>query len=222
MATKVKNRISENGVAEPDAEIVQLKPLVIKEFEIPIVGTSPLIVHKFSEKAKKAIEDKQGQKAKGGKEKRDPKSEYLAAMYVMPGTGKPGEKKTKYGVPAAGLKRAAVSACRFVDGMQMTVVRGAFHVLEDAAGLVQIHHDKKSPYMREDTVRLSGPGNALDLRYRPCFNEWGLIARIRYNATVISPEQIVNLFSNAGFGVGLCEWRAEKDGGYGQFAVKAA
>lgn len=196
-------------------EVVELKPIQVAEFDFTIRGTSSLIVQQFSEKNRGAIEDKQGQKAKGAREKRNPNAEYLAAHYCMPGTGKAGDKKTKYGVPAAGLKNCAVTACRFVDGMQMTFARGAFHVLEDAGGLVVVKY--KATNMRTDTVRL--PNGNLDLRYRPEFHDWSIRVRIRYNKTAISPEQIVNLFNNAGFGVGLCEWRPEKNGSHGMFEV---
>jgi hypothetical protein len=219
-ALATKNRIAQNGhaPAPTKAERVELKPIDIRTFKLPIKGTSPLIVHKFSEKAKKQIEDKQQKKAKGAKEARDPKSEYLAACYVMPDSPKAGEKKAKYGVPASGLKNCAVSACKFVDGMPMTYARGAFHVIEDAGGLVEIAFDEMR--MREDTVRLCGPGGALDMRYRPEFLGWSLVMTIRYNAAAISPEQIVNLFNIAGFSVGLCEWRPERDGAYGMFEVQ--
>lgn len=224
MTTATKNRITTNGSASHGKStskevVVALQPIQVKTFDITIVGTSELIVHKFSEKAKKSIEDKQQKKSKQGKEARDPRAEYLAAFYMLPDSPAPETKKARYGIPAAGFKNAAVSACRFVDGMQMTVARGAFHVVEDAGGLIEIHSES-GPYMREDTVRLSGPGNSLDLRYRPAFPDWQCTFRVRYNATVVSPEQIINLFNVAGFGVGLCEWRPEKNGSYGMFSVQ--
>ena len=36
---------------------------------------------------------------------------------------------------------------------------------------------------------------------------------------MLSAAQIVNLFNTAGFGVGIGEWRSEKDGQYGSFHV---
>lgn len=217
-ATKTRNRTAEtNGKAET---IVPLKQIDIRRFSIPIIGVTPLIVHKFSEKAKKQIEDKQQKKAKGAKEARDPNAEFLAALYTMPGSGEPGSPTAEYGIPAAGFKNAARSACRYVDGMAMTFARGAFHVLEDAGGLVRIDYDEMR--MREDTVRLCGPGGVLDLRYRPEFTGWRCVVQVRYNAAAISPEQIVNLFNVAGFSVGLCEWRPEKNGSYGMFEVQVS
>jgi hypothetical protein len=190
-----------------EATEVRIPTLDVRTFEIELRGTAPIIVHKFSDKARRQIEDKQQQKAKTGKQKRDPKAEYLAAFYLMPGSPAAETKGARYGVPAAGFKKAAVKACRYIDGVTMTFANGAFHVLEDAGGLVELRH-KAPPHMREDTVRLAS--GVLDLRYRPEFTDWGVTLRIRYNASVMSPEQIVNLFHHAGFHVGWGELRPEK------------
>ena len=42
---------------------------------------------------------------------------------------------------------------------------------------------------------------------------------ITYNASAITPAQVVNLLNIGGFGVGVGEWRPEKDGGFGRFHV---
>jgi len=71
--------------------------------------------------------------------------------------------------------------------------------------------------MREDMVRI-GMGTA-DIRYRGQFWPWFTLVQVRFNRNVLSAAQIVNLFNTAGFGVGIGEWRSEKDGQYGSFHV---
>jgi hypothetical protein len=225
MATKTatkkatpKNRIAGNGkgpaIVPKSTEKIALRPIDTATFNLPIIGTSELIVNKFSNKALQQIEDKQGKVAKGGRLKREPREEYLAAFYVM--SGKPDTKGAKYGIPAAGFKNAMVTAAtRFVDGLQGTVVRGALFVLDNDGGLVELTVSK--PYMRTDTIRL--PNGNLDLRYRPAFEKWSCVLKIHYNRSILSAEQIVNLASQAGFGVGVCEWRPERNGAYGMFEV---
>ena len=73
------------------------------------------------------------------------------------------------------------------------------------------------PYMREDMVRI-GQGSA-DIRWRPGFRNWSCEFMIDYNASVITIEQLINLVEIAGYSVGLCEWRPEKNGPYGRFRV---
>lgn len=202
--------------ATKGAVIVDLPKIDVRSFSVTLNGLSPLIVHKFSEKSRKEIEDKQQKKAKGAKEVRVPRNEYLASFYMLEGTT-PETPDAVYGVPASAFKNAAVDACTFVDGMTKVEARGAFHVIADEGPLVKIT-DHSAPTMREDTVRI-GMGT-LDLRYRPEFAEWSVTLGIRYNHAAISPDQIVNLFNLAGFSIGIGEWRPQRDGMNGMFEVK--
>src|SRR2546430_11680354 len=92
-------------------------------FTVGISGVSPLIVHKFSAKAKGMMASKQQGKARQKKAPKVPHEEFMASLHVI----SPG----KYGFPASGLKKAAVNACRYVDGINMTFAQGAFHVIGD-------------------------------------------------------------------------------------------
>ncbi len=187
-----------------------IPPILLKTVKIKIKGTAPLLMHKFSMKAQKQIADKQQGKAKNKKAPKDPKAEFEAAIYYMPGS------KNKYGFPASAFKKAAISACRYVDGVTMTHAKGAFHVLSD---LVEIKI-KGKPIMREDTVRIGGFGSKVtDLRYRPEFRNWKCELVIRYNTSAITPEQIAHLLNVAGFSIGIGDWRPEREGSFGMFEV---
>lgn len=185
-------------------ELIEIKKINIRNTVVELVGDSPLIVHAWSAKAKRAMLDKQMKRAQGPKAAKDPEQDYEDAFYRME-DGKPG-------FPSIAFKAAAVSAAgRFTNGMKMTHVRGCFHIEGE---LVEIIGE---PNMREDMVRV-GNGTA-DIRYRPEFKKWRVRLPVHYNADAISLEQVVNLFNMAGFGVGVGEWRPEKDGLYGMFHV---
>lgn len=187
-------------------ETIEIPRIEIGYLEILLIGDSPLIMHKWSEKAKKEMLDKQMKVAKKGREAKDPQKDYEDSIYYIDA------EKTKYGFPAVAFKNAAVSACRFTEGTKMTVARGAFHVEGEFVEVLE-----SEPNMREDMVRV-GMGTA-DIRYRAEFPNWKAKVRVAYNRHALSKEQIVNLFNLAGFGVGVGEWRPEKDGSYGRFHV---
>lgn len=185
--------------------VIQLPVMDIRHVGVTVVGTSALVCHRFSEKARKQILDKQMGKASAGRENKDPDEDYRQSMYIMP-NGKPG-------FPTIAFKCAMVTACTsFGKLISKVQARQAFHV---AGELVEIQGD---PVMREDMVRLNG--KTADVRHRAQFTEWAVTLTIRYNARVLSAEQLVNLLNTAGFGVGVGEWRPEKNGQFGTFAVQ--
>ena len=88
-------------------QTVEVKEFSINEVQIPIVGISPLIVHKFSEKARKQIEEKQAGKAQNKKHDiRDPQADYEGAKHISADGWD--------GFPAAGFKAAMIRGARSV------------------------------------------------------------------------------------------------------------
>lgn len=185
---------------------IVLPDLDIRTLQIRIVGDSSLIVHKWSEKAIKMMLAKQMGEASIGREHKNPEEDFRESLYMMPnGKG--------YGFPTIGFKCAAVTACTSM-GKSITKVqaRQAFHIMGE---LVEV---EGTPEMRCDMVRI-GQGTA-DIRFRGEFFPWSCLLTVRYNARVLTDRQLANLFSTAGFAVGVGEWRAEKDGQHGLFHVE--
>lgn len=179
-------------------------------------------MHKWSEKAKKEILDKQMKKAGKGKEAKDPVRDFIDSIYWL--DGEPEEKTVDgfneaiksgamFGLPSVAFKASAVSAgYRAGVTKNMVTMNGAFHIDGE---FVEIYG---TPEMREDMVRV-GMGVA-DIRYRGEFKEWYAFFDVKYNASVISLEQLCNLFNLGGFSCGLGEWRPEKGGVNGMFHVE--
>ena len=187
---------------------IEIPKLEIKAVLIKIRGTNALIMHKWSEKAKKQMLAKQQKRASKGKNMKDPQCDYRESIYYMP-DGK------RYAFPAVAFKCAAVRAAKQCE-IAMADARVFFHVngTDGERDLIEI---KGEPRLREDIVRLQG--KTADLRYRPEFKEWEAEFLVKYNSRAISEEQILNLFQIAGFSVGIGEWRPEKNGQYGTFEI---
>lgn len=182
---------------------IQLPRFDLRTMRIRLIGDAPLICHAWSHKAKEEMLHKQMKKAKQAKAAKDPEQDFRDSLYQHPDGG--------HGFPAVAFKAAAVDACSHVDGITKVEARGAFHINGD---LVRINGE---PTMREDMVRI-GMGTA-DIRYRGQFDPWSVDIELRYNAGVLSAEQIIHLFNVAGFGIGVGEWRPQRDGSFGLFHV---
>ncbi|MCS7311218.1 MAG: hypothetical protein NZ741_13460, partial [Armatimonadetes bacterium] len=87
---------------------ITLEPINIQRIELTIVGDSPLLVHKFSEKMRKAMLEKQNKQKTSGREDRNPEEEALQCMYLTE-DGRPG-------FPAIAIKCAMVDAVSQVKG----------------------------------------------------------------------------------------------------------
>lgn len=187
---------------------IELKRLTPARLRVTIEGTSPLIFHKWSEKAKQMILDKQMKKAAKGRGVRDPQADYEASFYR--------DRDGDIALPVLMIKNAIVSAVRNVEGLTMTLIKGALFCRGDIDGYAKVKFGEKN--MREDMVRV-GMGTA-DIRFRGEVKDWSITFDIVYNPTVISEEQILSLLDLAGFSVGVGEWRPQKSGDYGTFKVK--
>jgi hypothetical protein len=185
-----------------------------------LIGNAPLIVHAFPEKARKQMLDKQMKQAKGGRDAREPYAEIEAARYRLP--------DGRDGFPAVGFKAAAVTACTSLADVTKVAARQAFRVEGmpmNAGGIIEgafvrtalvplIAHE---PTIREDVVRLSGPSRAAEMRYRPEYSVWGVELNIVINPQVISIGQLGSMFQAAGHGVGIGDYRPERQGDCGTF-----
>lgn len=218
-------------MATKKTEEIMIQPITIERRTITIVGDTPLIVHAWSEKAKKEMLAKQQKKTKtSGKDIRDPFAEFMNALYWI--TPKPEEDTeeafaeavmngARFGFPVTAIKQAAQSSLYRLGAISnQMIMRGAFFI--DGIGDYQLGEiiTPTPPECREDMVKIGGISKTSDLRYRPMFKDWSMKLNIQYNAnSQITFEQIVNGINTAGFMNGIGEWRPEKDGPYGRFHV---
>lgn len=181
---------------------------------IEIKGTAPLIVHRWSEKAKEMMLNAQ-QGKKMPKQLKDPAADYEASMYRLVDGG--------HGFPVMGFKAATVKGGGrlFGKSVKMTELRQLFTFLPDGDCIdgTQLVRIKGEPTMREDMVRV-GMGTA-DIRYRAEYRDWSAILRIEFVPSVIDLDSVVALV-DAGGTNGVGEWRPEKSGSYGTYEVVGA
>lgn len=215
-------------------EVLEIRPIQIQKVQLRLVGDTPLIMHAWSEKAKRMMLDAQMGKAKGKKkEAKSPVDDFIRSMYWL--TPMPEyednaseeekqaafeqaiENGARFGFPVTAFKQAAISAAyRMGWAKDKVSLRGAFFIDGDENGMIEINSD--APKMREDMVKV-GMGTA-DIRYRGEFANWYADITISYNMNGnYSLESIMNIINAGGYICGVGEWRPEKDGQFGMFHV---
>lgn len=212
-----------------NAEVIEIRPIEIKKVTIRIVGDTPLIMHAWSEKAKRMMLEAQMGIAKGKKkEAKNPVDDFIRSMYWLTPMPEDGTVESfeeaiangaRFGFPVTAFKQAAISAAyRMGWAKDKMSMRGAFFIDSDENGMIEIHSD--TPEMREDMVKV-GMGTA-DIRYRGEFKNWYADLTISYNANgQYSLENIVNIINAGGYVCGVGEWRPERDGQNGMFHVQS-
>lgn len=222
---------------ETEEQLIEIKPIEICETKIRIVGDSPLIVHAWSEKAKRQMLESQKKATKTkGKPIRKPVDDFVKSLYWIDHKPEYGEDATedeisrlfdeavkagaRWGFPVNSLKIAGNSAAYRASLVKNQMqLRGAYFLTSDTGDLAEIKGS--IPVMREDTVRLAQAKS--DLRYRGEFTDWFMDICIQYNANSgVTLEQLLNVINMGGFSVGIGEWRPERDGSFGRYHVETA
>lgn len=212
-------------------------PDQMAKFDIWLVGTSPLICHAWSEKARTEMLQKQLKITKPGRDVRDPEQDFVNSLYQMnasaPRTlhemGGPGT----YGFPATGIKNCILSSAHKDRGIARSDARSGLYIdcewvstRAALAGaicdmpLVRIWGSK--PQMREDMVRVgAGLNKTASLAYRAQFTDWAIHITGSINKLIMTADALRFLIRQSGVGVGLGDWRNEKNGVFGAFRMVA-
>ena len=208
------------------SDTVSLSQLLSKQkqfsrFQVWLIGDTPLIVHAWSEKAKREMLAKQVKAVKQGREVRDPYAEFEASLYKI--------SEGVYGFPVTAFKNAITSGAHKDKGLARTALRAglwldATMVRMEAAmagaicdmPLTRIWGSE--PEMREDMVRVgSGLQKTSSTAYRAQFSRWAVKITGRFDSVVITPEALAERLTDAGLSYGVGDWRTEKTGVFGSF-----
>jgi len=219
---------------------VEVHEAKLETLKLTVVGTSALLVHNFSMKARGQMLAKQC-KVTWPKEAKDPVAQFNGATYFIDADGREipnpadlslvyegkvkdfidlfnkhvktmaGNKKARFGFPSVGLKACAIRGAKSL-GLVMADMKGAMFIPRE---FIEI---KGKRVMRSDMVRISH--STSDIRFRPEFLPWEMSFDVVYNTAIITADLVVNMFNAGGFSCGIGEWRPEKGGSKGMFAVK--
>jgi hypothetical protein len=204
-----------------DQRSVTIKPPNIARAVFKIIGTAPLVVHRFSAKTKLQMKEKmEAGKAASSRKNREAKSTddtYNEARYKS--------KDGWDGFHAGAVRNALISACRLV-GFKMTLAKLSLFVEADGRDaaepqipLIRIYGD---PVKQEDMARVETGQPYVTVR--AAYHEWSAKVRIKWDADQFTLDDVTNLLARVGLQVGLCEGRNDSPNsagmGWGSFEIE--
>lgn len=185
---------------------VVITPPNFQRLAINIRGTTPLVINRFSAKAmemmRKAQEAGNASRSRKAHEAKDFDALFQGAKHIS--------DEGWEGIHAAAFRNGAISACR-ACGFKMTHAKLAFTVEQDGfdrvdgAPLVRLTSGKAEQWVAP-TRNATG---VIDLRCRPMYRDWGATLRIRYDAGMLTGDDVVNLVARVGLQVGIGEGRPD-------------
>jgi len=203
-----------------ETKSLQITAPNMRTLEFDLIGTAPLMIAKFSEKAKAAMRAKHeaGSAGKKGKlrEARDFHADFMGARHIS--------AEGWDGIPASAFRAASISACRLV-GFKMTLAKLSVFILADG-----LDKTEGSPLVRiiggepeRSEMMTRNATGVVDIRCRPLWREWAVKLRVQSDADQFSDADVANLLSRVGAQVGIGEGRPDSKSsaglGYGTFRL---
>lgn len=207
MAAK-KNTASSSTEVVSDILTVTTNTLVCH-----VLGTTPIILNRLSEKAKHELLMPRGKKNAAERAttfKHIPVDEFRASAHRLSDDRQP----TLLAIPATAFKGSIRTAALDMPGAKKAQIGRLTYVEGDYVGIYGV------PRLLMSAVRSADMNKTPDIRTRVIVPEWACIVRVTHVQPLIRAQAVANLLAAAGITVGVGDWRPEKGGGsYGQFRI---
>lgn len=200
--------------------VIEIAEVKRETIDLYVVGTSPFIFNRMSEKVKRILllptVKTKGKPKRTAEPKHIPMEEFLASFYRMD----PREEEvppTYFGFPASAFKGAMRTAALDLPGSskaqigRLVYVRGFYPDMVCMWGLPQI---------MMAIVRQAGIDRTPDVRTRCVLPRWAAKMTVSFASPLLKAPAVLNLLSAGGVTCGVGDWRTEKGkGDYGQFRI---
>lgn len=193
-----------------EQEGIHITEVTRKVIRFNIVGTTPFVANRMSEKVKMGLLLPKGGRMtnaeKAANLKHNPRLEFQNSVYTVP------EGPTVAAIPAAAFKRAIANAALDIPGAKkaqigrLSWVEGAYLPLYG------------TPELFMAVVRQAGIDRTPDVRTRAIFPRWATSFEMSFISPLINETTLANLLGAAGLIIGVGDGRQEKGAlNFGQF-----
>lgn len=181
-------------------------------FEVCILGKTPLILNRMSEKAARELllPRKKTQVEKASTLKHNPPDEYRASAYKTIGDKEP----TRLLMLTTAFKGAMRSVAIDIPGAAKAQIGRLTYIPGDYVPIYGV------PKLFMSITRSADMNKTPDVRTRAIVPEWACRVSVQYVKPILREKDVVNLLAAAGIMRGVGDWRPEKgSGNYGQFEL---
>lgn len=189
-----------------EGEQPQISVLRIQKGRLTVAlkGTTPLVMNRLSEKAKRELLFPSPKKTKGDKAttlKHDPRAEFRAAPYLSDDPDSP----TLLLMPATSFKNALRGTAVDIPGASSKAALGRLTYVENEyVGIYGI------PKLYMAVVRMADINRTPDIRTRVIVPQWAARITISYAIPLLTADAIIALMSGAGILQGVGDGRVER------------
>lgn len=191
-------------------EILQLKE---GRLEFCVLGLTPIILNRMSEKAARQLlfpAPRKNAAQRAATLKHDPLAEFRASPYVNPDPHGP----TLLQFLSTAFKQAAMEAALDIPGTNKSQIKRLVWVNGERVALWGI------PKLLMAIVRCADMNRTPDVRTRAIVPEWACRISVSFREPILKEQSIANLFAAAGVTPGVGDWRVGKgSGSFGQFEL---
>lgn len=194
---------------------LEINELQTGEVQMHVLGTSPLIMNRFSQKAWQQLllgSPRKNRAELDSRLKHDPIAEFRGALYKNRDARRP----ALFHVPNGMFHGALASAALDIPGAKRAVIERLTSITDVNIDLFGV------PQFFMAMVRNSDMARTPDVRTRPIFAEWAASVTVRYVRPQLTERVIGRMFGAAGLICGIGDWRVQKGGPYGSWRLVSA
>lgn len=183
--------------------------------DVYLIGTSPFICNRMSEKAKRELLLPTGRKTaaqRAASLKHDPIEEFRHSPYTLPDT-----EPTLLGIHSASVKRAMAAAALDVPGANKSQIGRLVWAENQYSNYVSIYG---IPQLMMTITRMADINRTPDVRTFAVIPNWVVKITMSWIEPQLNETSVLNLLSMAGYTIGIGDGRPEKGKlSFGQFRV---
>lgn len=207
------NKMAAVKAVETEIKIIEVEKC---KMQFCILGTSPLIMNRMSQKVWFELLAPKGKKTAADKAsslKHDPIEEFRNSPYVIDDP----KADTLLGIMPSAFKRAIGTAALDMPGAKKAQILRLIFIEGEITPIYGI------PKVFMAITRSADMNRTPDVRTRAIIPEWACALTVEFTKPILREQSIANLLAAAGFQSGVGDWRQEKgSGSYGAFKLVSA